>query len=81
MLELEVILDFACCECGDPLGLTVKCTGKSLGAGKNPVTSMKVFCPGCQGINQVIFTPEDGNLIQVLAADKPRYMIPMPSLN
>jgi hypothetical protein len=29
----------------------------------------------------VIFTPEDGNLVQVLAADKPRYMIPERSLN
>ena len=39
MLELEVILDFACCACGDPMGVTVKCAGNSLGAGKNPVAA------------------------------------------
>jgi hypothetical protein len=81
MLELEVILDFACCECGDSMGVTVKCAGNGLGVSKTEAVSVKVPCPGCQGINQVIFTPEDGTLIQVLAADKPRYMIPEPSLN
>ena len=81
MLELEVILDFVCCECGDSMGVTVKCAGKSLGLAKNEALSVKVPCPGCQGINQAIFTPEDGHLLHVAAADKPRYMIPEPSLN
>ena len=81
MVELEVILEFACCECGDPVGVTVKCTGKPLGAGNNPATSVKIPCPNCQGISQVIFTPEDGHLLHVAAADKPRYMMPVPSLN
>ena len=81
MLDLEVILEFDCCECGDSMGLTVKCTGKFLGADQNGASLVKVFCPNCQGINQVIFTPDDGALLQVLAADKPRYMMPKPSLN
>jgi hypothetical protein len=81
MLDLEVILEFACCECGDPMGVTVKCAGKDLGHGKSPVASVKVPCPNCQGINQVIFTPDDGNLLHVVADDKPRYRIPVPSCN
>ena len=81
MLELEVILEFACCGCGDPTGVTVKCTGKSLAFGKSPVASVKVPCPNCQAINQVIFTPDDGNCLHVIQADKPRYMLPVPSYN
>ncbi len=81
MLDLEVILEFVCCSCGDPMGVTVKCAGKSLGTGKNPATAVKVPCPLCQGINQIFFTPDDGNLLHVAAADKPRYMLPVPSNN
>jgi hypothetical protein len=81
MLELEVILEFACCECGDPTGVTVKCAGKSLAQGKNDVVSVKVPCPNCHGINLVFFTPDDGNLLHVAATDKPRYRIPVPSCN
>jgi hypothetical protein len=81
MLELDVILEFACQECGDPLGVTVKCAGKSLGQGKNDVASVKIPCPHCQAINLVVFTPDDGNLLHVAQADKPRYRIPVPSCN
>jgi hypothetical protein len=80
MLELEVVLDFACCECGKPNGVTVKCAGKTLGLGNNPIADFKALCPHCEGVNWVIFTPDDGNLIHVLA-DKPRYLIPKPSCN
>jgi hypothetical protein len=81
MLELEVILEFACCACGDSMGVTVKCAGTSLATGKNAVASVKVPCPSCQGINLVLFTPDDGNLLHVAQADKPRYLIPVPSRN
>ncbi len=81
MLELEVVLEFACCSCGEATGLTVKCAGKSLTAGKNPVASVKVPCPNCQGINHVVFHSEDGNVLHVAAADKPRYLLPVPSCN
>lgn len=81
MLELEVVLEFACCACGNSMGLTLKCAGKSLGAGINKAASVKVPCPNCQAINQVVFTPEDGSLVYVEAADKPRYLLPVPSIN
>jgi hypothetical protein len=81
MLDLEVILDFACCSCGDPMGVTVKCVGKSVVAGKSEAASVKVPCPNCHGMNQIIFSPDDGTLHHVIAADKPRYIIPVPSYN
>jgi phage FluMu protein Com len=81
MLELEVILEFACCECGDPTGVTVKWAGKSPGADKKAAASVKIPCPKCQSINQILFSPDDGTLLHVTAADKPRYLIPVPSCN
>ena len=79
MLELEVILDFVCCACGDSTGVTLKCAGNALGTGQN--SSVKVPCLNCQSINQVIFSPDDGTVIHVAEADKPRYIIPVPSMN
>jgi hypothetical protein len=81
MLDLEVILEFRCCSCGDPTGVTVKCAWKSPNMAKSAVTAVKVPCPNCQTINQVFFTPDDGNLLHVVPADKNRYMIPVPSCN
>ena len=81
MLDLEVVLDFACCMCSEPMGITVKCAGKGLAAGKKTAASVKVPCPNCQGINQVIFTPDDGALHHVVAGEKPRFLIPVPSYN
>jgi phage FluMu protein Com len=81
MLDLEVILEFSCCSCGDPLGVTVKCASQNLDSYKNQAASVKVPCPNCKEINQAIFSPDDGALIHVAISDKSRYMIPVPSLN
>jgi hypothetical protein len=81
MLDLEVILEFACCNCADPVGVTVRCTGKAPAPGSGTAVPVTVPCPGCQGINKVLFNPEDGNLLYVAPAEKPRYMLPVPSYN
>ena len=81
MLDLEVILEFCCCSCGDPLGVTVKCSGQGQMPCKNQGAVVKVPCPNCQEINQAIFSPEEGTLLHVGVSDKPRYMIPVPSMN
>ncbi len=60
---LELSLDFACCACGKPVGVTVHCEGAGL-ASENPVASFKVPCPTCGSINQVCFSP-DGTLHRV----------------
>ncbi len=80
MLELEVILEFTCCACGDPLGVTLKCEGNGLAAGKNAMASVKVPCPNCQNINQIFFTPDDGTLHHV-RLDRQNVLLPVPSYN
>ena len=59
MLELEVMLDWACCVCGSPMGATLKCEGEGW-RDKDAKALVKVPCPSCHQNNQVIFTPDDG---------------------
>ena len=81
MLELEVMLDWACCACGNPMGATLRCEGDGL-AEKNAKALVKVPCPHCQQNNQVIFTPDEGTLDEVFPeASAFRYKIPVPSYN
>lgn len=78
MLELEVILDFACCLCQNPLGVTLKCAGQGIKNGG--MASAKIPCPTCGDINEITFTPEDGSLHEVRPVRWSR-MMPEPSLN
>ncbi len=78
MLELEVILDFACCYCRHALGVTLKCAGKGLSAGSQARAFVKVPCPTCGNINKVVFAP-DGTLHHVSPCELTRF--PEPSLN
>lgn len=80
MLELEVILDFTCCSCGDPMGVTLKCAGTGLAAGKDCIARVKVPCPNCQEIIQLVFNPDDGTLHEV-SLDRQPLLMPMPSFN
>jgi hypothetical protein len=57
MLELKVILDFACYACTQSVNVTVKCEGKGLAAGVCTVASVKVPCPNCHSVNQLFFEP------------------------
>ena len=79
MLELEVILDFKCCNCRHKLGVTLKCAGKGLTAPGDPVAAVNVPCPTCNSINQVCFR-RSGEVARVLPYREPRG-IPVPSLN
>lgn len=79
MLEVEVILDFACCSCGRDMGVTLHCAGQGLKAGAQVMTSAKVPCPFCSHILQVFFTP-DGTLHHVEAHREP-FQVPLPSAN
>jgi len=79
MLELEVILEFTCCACGDPMGVTLKCAGAGLAA-PDAMASVKVPCPNCQNINHIFFTPDDGALHHV-KLDRQRVLLPVPSCN
>ena len=80
MMELEVILDFACCSCGHDMGVTVKCAGKGLATGSNGVARVKVPCPTCGNINQLYFEPRSGSL-RYVAPFWDACPVPEPSLN
>jgi hypothetical protein len=57
MRNVEVVLDFACCTCGQPVSATVRCTGRGLAAGPHTVAAVRIPCPGCDGTNQLYFEP------------------------
>jgi hypothetical protein len=78
MLELEVILDFACCICCHDMGVTLHCAGKGLAHGAKARAAVKISCPTCGSPNQVVFAP-DGTLLHVAPHESPN--LPEPSLN
>ena len=80
MLELEVILDFACTSCGHDMGVTLKCAGSGLAVGGQGLAAVKVPCPTCSQLNEIVFEPTSGNLHHV----SPVWnigLVPEPSLN
>jgi hypothetical protein len=79
MLELQVILDFACCICGEAMSVTVKCSGKGLAAGARTVAAVNVPCPSCASVNQLFFEPS-GTIHAVAPFQGPR-PVPEPSVN
>jgi hypothetical protein len=79
MTELQVNIDFHCCGCGHAVGVTVKCEGKGLAAGRRTVAAVLVPCPTCGTINHVCFEPR-GRVRAVVPAAPPR-QVPEPSVN
>jgi len=80
MVELEVLLRFRCCRCSSPVTVTLRCEGEGLSQGAKVNALVKVPCPSCHQTNQVIFTPDDGNVIDVMGELR-IYRMPQPSLN
>jgi hypothetical protein len=57
-MELNVTLEFACCTCEQPVGVTVQCRGKGLYKDADgTLAAVSVPCPGCGQINQLFFEP------------------------
>jgi hypothetical protein len=77
-MELLVSLDFACCGCGRPVAVTLKCKGAGLSGGAaRAVAAVDVPCPSCGADNRVFFQPT-GELRKVRPAWRRR---PTPSAN
>jgi hypothetical protein len=57
MTDIKVNLDFACCSCGSPVGVTVMCSGKGLEEGPHTVAAVKIPCPACCDILDLYFEP------------------------
>jgi hypothetical protein len=68
MMELQVSLDFACCACGENVGVTVQCSGQGLVPGARVLASVCVPCPGCGAVNRLEFEPSG-----TLHAVRPHY--------
>jgi hypothetical protein len=80
MREVRLTLDFACCHCGGPVTVTVRCSGGGLDdLADQPVASVSIPCPGCKRINQLYFDP--GGTVHAVEPYRPPQRMPEPSLN
>jgi hypothetical protein len=79
MIEVLVELDFACCACSATLNVKLKCAGKGLANGGNPIAQVNVPCPICCKINQVCFEPS--GTVHAIQPCKPGRGIPEPCWN
>lgn len=79
MMELKVILDFACCACNHSVSVTVKCAGKGLASGSRSVVTVNVPCPTCGSINQLFFEPN--GTVRAVAPVQGVRQVPEPSVN
>jgi hypothetical protein len=78
--ELFVSLEFACCGCAEPVGVTVRCQGKGLaGAWAGSVAAVNVPCPTCGQVNQLFFEPR--GRVRSVRPTPARGLAPAPSLN
>jgi hypothetical protein len=79
MMELEIILDFACCACHEPVSVTVKCEGKGLTQSNRTVAAVNVPCPTCGSVNKLCFEP-NGTVrgVSLCTGLRP---LPEPSIN
>ena len=80
MMELEVTLEFPCCICEQPVGLTVKCEGDALRDKTRSVGKVIVPCPNCSHLIHLSFQPNSGKVCGVVPYRAPRGL-PEPSLN
>jgi hypothetical protein len=77
MVEVKVILDFACAACGQSVQVTLKCAGPKL-ALHTGLAAVEVPCPHCRRVSQVCFAP-NGTVRSVRAAEAGG--LPRPSWN
>jgi hypothetical protein len=79
MMELEVILDFACSHCGNTVGVTLKCEGNGLASGRRAVAAVHVPCPYCGDGNCLYFEPN--GTVRAVSPYTGSRQVPEPSLN
>jgi phage FluMu protein Com len=79
MQSRNVTMDFTCCGCGQPVSVTVICSGKGLYASADALAEVNVPCPSCGQVNQLHFEPS-GTVHAVAPYPAPR-SLPEPSIN
>ena len=79
---MYLTLDFACCLCGGPVSVTVKCGGPGLSGAADygaTVVSTSVPCPGCGQVNQLFFDPT--GTVRAVKPFRCFRPLPVPSAN
>jgi hypothetical protein len=79
MREVRLTLDFACCHCGGPVGVTVECSGKGLEGPERLVATVSIPCPDCQRIIRLSFDP--GGTVHAVEPYREPQRRPAPSAN
>lgn len=80
MMEVNVVLDYQCCACDQPVSVTLTCAGKNLSASPNVVAAVNVPCPTCGRVHQLLFEPT-GNIVRAVRPYHPSRTEYRPSLN
>jgi hypothetical protein len=81
MKELQVVLDFTCLACGQPVSATVECRGAQL-ALRSPgtVAAVRLPCPDCGAVSKICFETSDGT-VRAVEPHPEANRIPSPSVN
>ena len=79
MQKLTATLEFACCGCPQAVRVTVCCSGPNLGRMGTTLASVRIPCPTCGQVNQLVFEP-CGQVRSVRPYTSFR-VVPEPSLN
>ena len=82
--EVQLSLDFACCRCGEPMGVTLQCGGQSLNYGKESTNSQLRLrpCPARRADRSINCAFDPTGTLHVRAAAAPAdWPVPEPSVN
>jgi hypothetical protein len=80
MIDLLLNLEFDCCLCGGNIEIKLKCEGPGLAEGAHVATAVKLKCPTCYGLNELIFEPNSSLILDVRSCQYGRAALE-PSLN
>jgi len=80
-MKLNLTLDFACCQCEQPVSVQVQCSGGGLMSNREgTLAAVNVPCPTCGQVNQLFFDPIGGGVHSVRPYACIR-LAPEPSVN
>ncbi len=81
MREIILELCFACCECLEPTGATVHCSGKGMREWPRSHAAAHIRCPHCGTANTIVFSVGSGNVVDAYPAEEALVPVAVPSRN
>ena len=79
MAETEVVIEFACCHCQQPVFAKLRCSGEGINQGPHAVAGVQLPCPTCDRTSHVCF--ELSGLVLQVAPERKGQAVLEPSLN